>query len=339
MDSGFHFAQPLWLWGLVAVPAVLIWLALSSPVRRQGLEARYADAHLLPYLSGAAVTRVVRDRRPLLGWVLAWTLLVLAMAGPRWDFQEMNPFEPGADLVILLDISRSMNVKDVLPSRLERARQEVHDLVEAKRGISIGLVAFASVAHVVTPITDDGKTLLKQLPAISTDLVRLQGSRPSDALARGQELLAAQDQDTAHNLLLISDGDFGDSALEDQVRRLAAEGIRLHVLAVGTLDGGRVPGTVDRSGLPVRSGVNEEELRQLARAGKGVFRMADYRDRDTSAILNAVLSEVRARPSETTKTLVWNEYYYWPALIAALILAFLFSPGVRLFRFGEQGEG
>ena len=159
-EAGLHFAQPLWLWGLLAIPLVIAWLMLSSPFRQRGQEDKYADAHLLAYLSGVATTRVVSSRKPLLGWALAWGLLSLAMAGPRWDFQQINPFEPGADLVILLDISRSMDVTDVNPSRLERARQEIQDLVNANPGVGIGLIAFASVAHVITPVTEDRESLL-----------------------------------------------------------------------------------------------------------------------------------------------------------------------------------
>ena len=77
-ESGLHFAQPLWLWGLLAIPLVIAWLMYSSPLRQRGQEVKYADAHLLAFLSGVATTRVVSSRRPLLGWALAWGLLSLA---------------------------------------------------------------------------------------------------------------------------------------------------------------------------------------------------------------------------------------------------------------------
>jgi Ca-activated chloride channel family protein len=161
-ETGLHFAQPLWLLGLLVIPGVLFWLWKSAPVRRAGQESRYADAHLMPYLSGAATMRMVHSRRALLAWALVWGLLSLAMAGPRWGYHQINPFEPGADLVVLLDISRSMGVRDVRPSRLERARQEIQDLVQSGTGVRIGLVAFATIAHVVTPITEDSDSLLRQ---------------------------------------------------------------------------------------------------------------------------------------------------------------------------------
>lgn len=337
-EAGLHLAQPLWLWGLLAIPLVIAWLMFSSPFRQRGQEVKYADAQLLPYLSGVATTRVVSSRKPLLGWALAWGLLSLAMAGPRWDFQQMNPFEPGADLVILLDISRSMDVADVNPSRLERARQEVQDLANANPGISIGLIAFASVAHVVTPVTEDSESLLRQLPALSTSLAQLQGSRLADAIDQAERLLAGQGNDVAHNILLISDGDFADPDLDEKIRSLHATGTRFHILAVGTSQGGPVPGLIATNGEPVLSWLDEESLRQLAESGGGVFRIADYRDDDTRAILDAILAHARARQNTEVQTLVWNEYFYWLLLPAMLALLYLYRPGAGIARAAQSGD-
>jgi Ca-activated chloride channel family protein len=336
-DTGLHFAQPLWLWGLLAIPLVIAWLMFSSPFRQRGQEVKYADAHLLTYLSGVATTRVVSSRGPLLGWALAWSLLSLAMAGPRWDFHQINPFEPGADLVILLDISRSMDVADVNPSRLERARQEVQDLAGANSGISTGLIAFASVAHVVTPVTEDRESLLRQLPALSTGLVQLQGSRLADAIDQASRLLAGQGDGVAHNILLISDGDFADPGLDEMIRSLHAAGTRFHVLGVGTTEGGPVPGLIATNGEPVLSWLDEEGLRQLAESGGGVFRIADYRDNDTRAILDAILSHARATQNSEVQTLVWNEYFYWLLIPAMLTLLYLYRPGVGTTRAAPPG--
>jgi Ca-activated chloride channel family protein len=337
-DAGLHFAQPLWLWGLLAIPLVLLWLWRSAPLRRVGQEQKYADAGLLPYLTGAATVRMVRNRRSLIGWVLVWSLLSLAMAGPRWGYREMNPFEPGADLVVLLDISRSMGVMDVRPSRLDRARQEIQDLIQAKRAVRTGLIAFATIAHVVTPITEDTDSLLRQLPAISPALVRLQGSRLSGALDRASRLLAAQGDEVAHNILLISDGDFAETGIDQQIAELRERGIRLHILAVGTPDGGIVPGLLEPNGEPVVSRLDEERLRQMAQAGGGIFRVADYRGDDSRELLDAVLSGAAARKIERLQTLVWNEYFYLLLLPAMLLVLLLFRPGSSAGRIGLRGE-
>ncbi len=336
-ESSFHFAELVWLWALIMVPLIIGWLWYTSPVRRHGQEGKYADAALLPWLSGEAGTRVASSRRPLAGWVLAWTLLCIAMAGPRWGYHHINPFEPGADLVILLDLSRSMNVSDVRPSRLARARQEIQDLVRSKNGLRVGLIAFATIAHVVTPVTEDGESLLHRLPGISTELIQLQGSRPGFALDRAAMLLAGQGDDIAHNILLITDGDFGDASPLEQVHDLYNQGIHVHVLAVGTADGGPVPGLTTVNGAPVISRVDEDNLQALANAGGGVFRVAEYRDDDTGDIMDSILSQATARQNEKAHTLVWNEYFFWPLLLAMLILLRLLRPGGDFSRFGRAG--
>jgi Ca-activated chloride channel family protein len=338
VEAGFHFAQPAWLWGLLAIPLVVGWLMFSSPFRQHGQEAKYADPDLLPHLTGVATTRMVRSRWPLVAWVLAWSLLSVAMAGPRWDFRQMNPFDPGADLVILLDISRSMDVADVNPSRLDRARQEIQDLIRSNPGMSVGLIAFATIAHVVTPITEDGESLLRQLPAISTDLVRLQGSRLSDAIDRAEQLLGGQDEDVAHNILLISDGDFAETGIEQKVRELYQRGIRFHILAVGTGGGGPVPGMMGPNREPVLSWVDETRLKQLAEAGGGAFKLAGFRDDDIDDILTAVMSHAKTKQNEKLQTLVWNEYFYWLLIPAMLTLLLLFRPGASssLLSGGER---
>ncbi len=328
-ELGFHFSAPQWLWALLAIPPVLLWRRLSAPRRRGGDEIRYADPHLLPFLTGETARREERPWGALLLWSLAWALLTLAQAGPRWDQQRIAAFSPDADLVILLDLSLSMNVADTPPSRLERAKQEIADLVGARHGIPVGLVAFASLPHVVAPITEDGESLQRRLPALDTSLVRLTGSRPALALRRGAELLAAQPEGDVRHLLLITDGDFPTGEdLDEEVAALAERGVRLHILGVGTTRGGRVPAggrplsTPD--GRPVISHLEERRLKGLAAAGRGIYRTADFRDTDTGAIVKRILAEASVRADQERRATVWNERYHWFVLPASLLLLRLF---------------
>ncbi len=325
IEQGFHFAQPLWLLGCLVVPLVWLWLRFTSVRGRRGLEFRYADPELLPHLQNREVSQHSLRGRAAIGWSAAWLLLMGAMAGPRWDYQQVHLFTPGTDLVVLFDISRSMNVRDVAPSRIVRARQEIEDLVRRGKTLPIGLVAFASVAHVVSPITEDTEGLLQQLPAISTDLTRLQGSRLSGALQRGLQLFAGQPAEVAHNLLLISDGGFADEDLNRQVADLHEAGTRLHVLAVGDERGGLVPGVkqphmVDHNGAPVISRLESKVLRRLAETGGGVYRIADYRDGDTTAILDAIADFAQARKEQNVYATIWRERFHWLLLPAVFVL-------------------
>jgi Ca-activated chloride channel family protein len=247
------------------------------------------------------------------------------MAGPRWDFTDVQLFRPGTNLLVLFDISRSMEVTDVQPSRLARGRQELEDILNQNRGIRVGLIAFASVAHVVSPITEDMNGIRRVLSALDTRLVRLQGSRLSFALDRAKELIAGQPAESVNSLLIITDGDFDEAGLEEKLRSFADAGVRVHVLGVGTPDGGEVPGNnntpfIGRNGRPVISALNVPELKALAAAGGGIYETADYRDTDTQEILAQVKAAALPTSDKDARTRVWNERFYLLAGLAMLLL-------------------
>jgi Ca-activated chloride channel family protein len=320
----FHFAQPLWLVGL-AVPLLLRWL---PPARRALVDrvrlARYADPHLLPHLlKAAAVSQGPRRRLGL--WSLLWALGLLAMAGPRWNYADVHVHGAGESLLVLLDISASMRATDVKPSRLARARQEVEDLLDRGPGLRVGVVAFASVAHVVAPITEDHETIRHLLPSLSPDLLRWQGSRVSSALDRAERLLSGQPAGTPHALVLVTDGDFAEEGLEARLAALHARGVTLHVLGIGTADGSQVPsaggGVVTaRDGRPVVSRLEESRLEALAKAGGGIYRRAEYRDGDNRDLLRALERAADIGEEREAVFRVWDEQFHLPLLAAALVL-------------------
>jgi Ca-activated chloride channel family protein len=324
-ELGFHFGSPWWLLGLLAPLGTLIWLKRSQPRYDTQRYTAYADSHLLPLLLGLKPGRDRQRWRPFLVWSGLWSLLILALAAPRWDFTDMQLFRPGADLVVLFDLSRSMDATDVSPSRLIRARQELEDLINQNQQARIGLIAFATFPHVMSPLTEDTNSLRQQLPALSTDLVRLQGSRLPEALVRARQMLAGQPDDSSRHLLLISDGDFGEASDLAQVKQLREEGIRLHVLGVGTQEGANIPGPGgqplrDRQGNIVLSPLNEKALRDLAREGGGLYRLADYRSEDTQAILQLISQHAQSEVLADQKTRVWKERFMLPLGLLMLLL-------------------
>ncbi len=330
--DAFHFSEPAWLWALLLCVPVAGWLLLFRHLTGNNERIQqYADAHLLPHLLGRSTASSSTQWRRYARWVGLWTLLVLAMAGPRWGFTDVQLFRPGTNLLILMDISRSMQVADVRPSRLARARQEVEDLLNQNRGVRVGLIGFASVAHVVSPVTEDMRGISRVLSALDTSLVRLQGSRLLSALDRAQELLAGQPAESVNSILIISDGDFEEPGLEQRLEELAAAGIRVHVLGVGTPEGDAVPGQgrdnpwiMNRTGQPVISSLNEPLLKSLAKAGNGIYQRADYREKDTGRILAEVKAQALPDTDRDERTRVWNERYFWLTGLALLLLLPMF---------------
>jgi len=324
-EAGFHFAHPWLLLLLLAPLPVWLWLHMTSTREYSGRYRAYADARLLPFLMGRHDLPARQQWQRFLAWTVLWAVLVSAIAGPRWDFRDVQLFRPGSDLIILLDLSRSMDVTDISPSRLTRARQEIQDLIENNRHSRLGLIGFATLAHIIAPLTEDGNSLRVLLPALSTDLVELKGSRLTEALARAQQMLAGQPADSSRHLLLITDGDFGDGNLEEYVKRLSREGVHLHVLGMGSEAGGPVPGAGNsplrqQDGTPVISRLDEENLKKLAQVGNGIYQRADYRDADTTALLDSIGVVSHAEVVANQKTRIWNEHYYWLVGLAMLLV-------------------
>ena len=323
--GAFHFASPGWLWALFAPIPVAIWLAVTIRKAENARIQDYADAHLLPHLMGIRELGTTGKWQRFARWVALWSLLVLAMAGPRWDYTDVQLLRPGGNLVVIVDISRSMKVTDVRPSRLARVRQELEDLLRQSQGLRVGVIAFASVAHVIAPITEDTHSIRRILPALSTDLGKLQGSRLSSALERARQLTEGQPEDSSNALLLITDGDFAEPDLKPQIKALASQGIQLHVLGIGTPEGGWVPGPngrmlLDGNRNPVRSRLDEAKLRAIAEAGGGEYQLADYYDSDTEKILSRVEKQTSFHTDRDSQARVWHEEFYWLAGIVMLFL-------------------
>ena len=338
--TAFHFSEPAWLWALLLCVPVAVWLLLFRHLAGSNDRIRdYADAHLLPHLLGRSTASSRIQWQRYVRWLGLWTLLVLAMAGPRWDFTDVQLFRPGTNLLVLMDISRSMKVADVRPTRLARARQEVEDLLNQNRGIRVGLIGFASVAHVVSPVTEDMQGIHRVLSALDTSLVTLQGSRLLFALQRAEELLAGQPAKSVSSILLVTDGDFEEPGLEQRIQALAAAGIRVHILGVGTPEGDAVPGQgrnnpwiMNSTGQPVISALNEPLLKSLAKAGNGLYERADYREQDTGRILAEVKAQALPAADRDERTRVWGERYYWLAGLGLVLLLPLFRRSLSDYR-------
>lgn len=306
--SPFHFAQGAWLWGLIAIPVVvLLYVFFQSPAGAERLE-RFADRHLLPHLIKNSATARANFRKPLLLWSLAWLCGVIAMAGPRWGYTQEQTYVPARDLVIVLDLSQSMNATDVEPSRVARAREKIEDLMDLSHDDSIGLVAYAAVPHMITPLTDDFRTIKKLLPELDTSLVTIQGDRLKPALQMAAGMLKDEVGDDK-SILVIGDGGFEENDIAGLVK--AAGGATIYTMGVGAPN----------------SGLQVSRLQRLAAAGHGLYVEANYTDSDTRAILSRMgAANFRARVAGKGVR-VPEERFYIPALFLALLLLPLFRKG------------
>lgn len=327
MIDDLHLLRPYWLMALVPLILTAVWYAR----RRPGL-LRWADVvdeHLAPYvlIGGASASR--RFAAVLLG--LAGTLAIVALAGPAWKKLPQPVFANEASLVILLDLSNSMNTQDIKPSRLERARFKVADILDRRNEGQTALIVYAANAYVVSPLTDDVATIAAQLSALTPALMPSQGSRADLALDKARQLLEQAGRRRGE-VLLVSDGVDADRA-RPAVASLVESGFRVSVLGVGTVDGGPVPGNggfiKNRDGSIVIAALNRDDMRSLALAGGGLYRDLSADDRDIeqlSGILEALPSgDVSERELDADQ---WREEGPWLLLLLMPLAALVFRRGI-----------
>jgi Ca-activated chloride channel family protein len=332
--SLFHFSHVAWLWGLLAIPAIFAAYELFhryAPVYRM-LE-RFADKELLPHLIKNRDNVSGPWKSVLLVWSLAWFFGMIAMAGPQWRYTDVEVFKPSKDLVILLDLSSSMNATDLKPSRLVRAREEISDLLDMNHGLTIGLVAYAEMPHMVVPLTDDMRTIHNLLPSLDTSLITVDGDRLKPALEMASRMLSAEPGQNK-SILVISDGDFTESDITDLAA--AAKGAIVDTMGVGTAEGAPISGSdggwvKDAKGQILIDRLKPDRLQALSSASQGLYVQAVYDNSDTRALLNHIggTSDDALIGGKTVRT--WDEGFYIPAIILALLLLPWFRKGVTFF--------
>ncbi len=322
----FHFLEPAWLLALLPL-ALLLWLA----ARRQAGDTawrRIIDARLQPLLMDGG--KSARSRLPF--WLLGigWLIAVLALANPVWERQPQPLMQTNAARIIVLDLSRSMLAQDLKPTRIERARFKVEDILAKDEEGLTGLVVFAGDAFTVTPLTRDTETIKAQLRVLEPAIMPSQGSRADLGLLQALDLLqqagVAQGQ-----IILIADGVEGDLATE-AAGQIALAGHTVSVLGVGTAEGAPlydVRGNIlsDRSGKPVIVGLDTDSLRRVAVAGSGLYRQMTTANSDIDALLVSGNRQGESESVDDMRAEKWKERGPYLTLLLLPLAALAFRRG------------
>jgi Ca-activated chloride channel family protein len=321
--TDFHFLRPWWLLAIVPL-AALLW-GLYRRRRRSGGWKHICDEALLPYVLIGGDGRT--GSYPLLIAAVGGLAAILALAGPVWERLPAPAFRNIAAVVIVLDLSSSMDAADFKPSRLERARYKIADLLRARKDGQTALVVYAGDAFTVTPLTDDAATISAQLFALDTRLMPVRGERMDLALESAARLLS-QAGLRSGDILLITAGERA-AAAEEIAHRLKSDGYRTSVLGVGTEEGAPVPlpegGFLkDHTGNIVVPRLDSAALRKLARAGGGIYRNLTTDASDLDALMG-FFEQHAVAGTQSEKSLQvdqWEEHGVW-LLLALLPLAAL----------------
>ena len=310
------------LWLLVLVPVFVVAYVLYARRKRRRLEA-FGDPQLVAELMPNASH--VRPTVKFSLLMVAFTLLCFAAARPQYGQREQTIKRQGIEAVIALDISNSMMAEDVVPNRLERAKQMLSKMIDRMVDDKVGLVVFAGEAFTHLPITCDYVSAKMFLSNIDPSLIKTQGTAIGDALSTSIRAFGAEQSEANRAIVLITDGENHEDDAVAVATRAKEAGIKILVVGIGKPEGAPIPipGTndfrKDRQGNVVVSRLNEDMCREIAKAGNGIYVRCD----NTNTAMRAIEKELDTLATTELETQVftdYNEQFQTFALLALLIL-------------------
>ncbi len=266
-----QFLRPWWLLALPLLWGLCIWLA-----RRNGGESGWTqliDAELLDSLRLDGGGK--RGRSPWPWLALAWTLAVLALAGPSWQQAPSLAYRGNSAWILVLDLSPSMLAADLSPNRVTRARYALEDLLNGTQDARVGLVAFSDEPYTVTPLTDDVATVRALLPPLAPDIMPSAGDNLAPALGQAA-ILAKQGGGKNAQVVVLTDGFSDPAAAFSAAKNLQSKNISISVVGIGTRAGAPLSqaggGFVQNAkGHMNLARLDTERLQQLAASGGGRY--------------------------------------------------------------------
>ncbi|MDQ8203079.1 VWA domain-containing protein [Pelagicoccus sp. SDUM812003] len=313
-----------WLWGLALPPLVLLWdlfrHSRSASKSKHG-KALYANTAF----GGLQLSkrRHSRPRKVLL--CLALSLLVVSMAQPRWGSEKRTTFERSREVIIAMDLSKSMLAEDLKPNRLERAKLVVSSMLDTLNGESVGLLVFAGTSFLQSPMSPDYQILRSFLKDLNPDFIPQGGTDYAAMLETALESFEQSDGRADRFLIVISDGESLESNWQAAAEKLREENVQAICLGFGTQEGGFIPDGSggfhkDPQGAVVLSKLERSTLVELARITGGVYREANVWI-DLAQLVEDTVKKGQARLKEREREESEIErYHYFLAPGLALLL-------------------
>ncbi len=284
-------ARPEFMWLMLLIPATALLMWLSDRAKRSRV-SRHGGPLLTRAVDSSVDHSIKLLRRVMLLTSLA--LLVLAIAGPSFGTELIPEADIGVDIMLVIDVSKSMLATDILPSRLESVRLSVQDLIRNLRGERIGLVAFSGTAFVQCPLTSDYSAFMMYARDLSADSIPRGGTNLEQALITAVEALD-RDEDRSRVIILLSDGENHEGDAVAGAEYASDRGIAVYVVGIGSLEGEIIPVIDDfgrqtylrtEDGQVVKSSLDEKLLADIARTGGGRYSRASQTDLGLLGIYN-----------------------------------------------------
>lgn len=312
------FANPHYLYLLLLVPLLIVLYIYEEYRAKLRMKALGEKKMLLALMPGhSSLRRHVKFS--LL--VFATAAVVVMLARPQYGMKSQTDTTRGIEVVVMVDVSNSMLATDITPSRLDRAKLLVTDMVNNMKNDKVAMGVFAGEAYPQFPITSDYASAKTFIDALSTDMVTLQGTNIADAIRLGCKSFSGN-KEVGKAVLLITDGENHEPGAEDAAKEAYKEGINVFVMGVGTSQGGEIPTAdgplTDANGQVVHTSLNEQMCQSVAQAGHGVYLHLDQSNNAQSELNNQLQHLKKA--SSTTSYVARNEQFQAVALILLLLL-------------------
>lgn len=315
-----RFEDPIYLWMLLIIPILVLVRFIVWQKRKRNLR-KFGDPSLLKEMMPD-----VSKYRPTIKFCLllsAITILIFMIARPQVGSKISHEKREGIEVLIALDISNSMLAQDVIPSRLEKSKLLIEDLVDHFTNDKVGLVVFAGDAFVQLPITNDYVSAKMFLQNINPSLITTQGTDLARAISLSQSCFT-QREHIGRAIIVITDGEDHEGGALEAAREAYKKGINVFILGVGTSKGAPIPDgnggyLKDNSGQTILSALNEQMCQQVAKAGNGVYIHVDNTS-DAQEKLNKELSKLQSGISDTVVYSEYNEQFQIFGIILLLLL-------------------
>lgn len=327
------FRDPQYLY-LLAILPVLVAIYMWSTLRTRRKLRKLGDLHMLKALMPQRSTLRQHVKFSLLTLLLA--LVVLVLARPQYGLKQGQETSSGIEAVVMMDVSNSMLARDVTPSRLDRAKLLVSNLIDRMNNDKVALGVFAGEAYPQLPITSDYAAAKLFLDALSPQMVTLQGTNIGAAISLAEKSFT-DNKEVGKAIILITDGENHEEGSVEAAKEAAKHGINIYVIGVGTTQGAEIPTSsgplTDNQGNVVNTALNEQMCRKTAQAGKGIYLHLDQTNSAQEELLNQ-LSRLKQSKSTTSFT-ERDEQFQAVALVALFVLimeVFIMETKNSLFR-------
>ncbi len=318
-----QFGSPDFFWLYILTPALIGFFLWAYQKRKAALGA-FADSTLLPRLSPDH--RAARQTLKRVLFMVFFLIMVFALARPRFGVKMEMTERRGVDVMVALDISKSMLAEDITPNRIDRAKHEIGKLIDLLKGDRVGIVVFAGESFVQCPLTLDYGAAKMFLNAVRTDWVQLQGTALADAISQSTE--AYKSESKKHKvMILLSDGEDHEGDAVDAAREAAEQGVRIYTVGIGSESGvpipvrksaGQVAYKKDRTGNLVMTRLNPVVLEKIALETGGKYYHAGI-NLDLSRIYGEI-AQMEEKDLGMNKAALYQEQYQLFLLLGLFLL-------------------